>query len=347
MTYRNVVIIGGGAWGTALAISLSQNLSVTLVIRSPQEVEDIREKKENSRYLPGIRVPDSVCITSDLASVIPGADLVLIAAPVSAFESVVSAVAAIRKDIPVIWGCKGFCSVTGEPLSLLAEKILGKDACFGVLSGPSFASGLAEQHPTAVVVATNSDKEKTLAIARALSNRCLRVYANSDLIGVQICGAIKNVYANAAGIIDGSGWGENTRAAMLTRAVAEAKLYLKKHGSKRSTLMGLSGFGDLYLTCSSRLSRNYQIGMALASNVPLADALEKIGHVVEGVSVTHLIRQRASVLDIEMPIVAAVSEVINGNKTPHECVTMLMARDIKHEKRKRTAKLAKQHSDLP
>lgn len=346
MTFRRIVIIGGGAWGTALAISLSQNLSVSLIIRSPEEASGMHETKENTRYLPGIRIPDTVLVTSDLAPALRTADLVLIATPVSAFESVLTAIANQRTDLPIIWGCKGVCAVTGEPLSLLAEKILGKDACFGVLSGPSFASVLALQHPTAVVVATNSNKKTTLAIARALSNGFLRVYANSDLIGVQICGAIKNVYAIVAGIIDESGWGENTRAAMLTRAIAEAKLYLKKHGCKRSTLMGLSGFGDLYLTCSSRQSRNYQIGMALASNIPLAEAIQSIGHVVEGVGVTRLIQQRASILEIEMPIVAAVNEVISGNKTPHECVKMLMARDIKHEKnRKRSSKVAKQHSD--
>jgi glycerol-3-phosphate dehydrogenase (NAD(P)+) len=256
MNYRNVVIIGGGAWGTAMAINLSRKSNIVLVVRSAAEAEKIQRSRENVRYLPGMQMPAGIRVTADLNEALLQAQIVIVATPVSGFESVVTAVAEIRRDLPVIWGCKGICPHSGEPLSVMAESILGRDSCFGVVSGPCFASGLAEQHPTALVVATNSDKLATLSIARGLSHDFLRVYANSDLVGVQICGAVKNIYAIAAGVIDGSGWSENTRAAMLTRAVAETRLYLKKHQSKRSTLMGLSGFGDLYLTCGSRRSRN-------------------------------------------------------------------------------------------
>jgi glycerol-3-phosphate dehydrogenase (NAD(P)+) len=333
MTFKNIAIIGGGALGTALAINLSKKLKVSLVVRTEDEAELITRTRFNSRYLPAVAIPEGVIVTANLPQALPGAQIVLIATPVSAFESVLTTVASVRKNLPIIWGCKGFGPVSGEPLSITASRILGSDACFGVFSGPSFADGLAVNDPTAVVVATNSDHETTLAIAEALSNDTLRVYANSDLIGVQICGAIKNVYAIAAGIIDGCGWGENTRAAMMTRAVAEAKRYLRRHDTKKSTLMGLSGFGDIYLTCGSRLSRNYQVGMALASNTPLATVLENLGHVAEGVHATRLILRRAAMLDVEMPIVSAVNDILDGTKTPRECAVALMARDIKHEER--------------
>ena len=218
---------------------------------------------------------------------------------------------------------------------MIAAELLAEDTIYGVVSGPSFAEGLALGDPTALVVATNSGREETLALAEALSNDSLRVYANSDLVGVQICGAIKNVYAIAAGIIDGCGWGVNTRAAMMTRSIAEAKIFLKAHMAKRSTLMGLSGFGDFYLTCGSRQSRNYQVGIALASGTPLAAVLENLGHVAEGVQTARLICHRAETLGIEMPIARAVNEILDGLKSPRDCAAALMARDIKHEKPKR------------
>lgn len=337
MIIRNVAIIGGGALGTALAINLAKKLSVTLVPRSAMKAEELQRMRVNRQYLPEVRFPDQLRVTHVLADALADADLVMIATPVSAFKSVITAVAAIRRDLPMIWGSKGFCPVTGELLSVEAARTLGPDACYGVISGPSFAEGLAANDPTTVVVATNANRQTTLRIAESLSNDSLRVYANSDLTGVQICGAIKNVYAIAAGIIDGCGWGENTRAAMMTRAIAEANVFLKKHQAKRSTLMGLSGFGDFYLTCGSRLSRNYQVGLALASGSQLDEVLASLGHVAEGVQTARLICLRAATLGIEMPIAAAANEILDGLKTPRECAVALMARDIKYEKLKRGA----------
>ena len=329
----NIAILGGGALGTALALNLSKKSDVTLVVRGKEQADTLQQTRINSRYLPGHEIPQKVRITHRLEDALASADLVLITTPVSAFGEILTAIAVLRTDLPVIWGCKGFCPVSGEPLSHIAGEILGAGACFGVLSGPSFAEGLAANDPTALVVATHSDHQTTLTIAESLSNETLRVYANTDLIGVQICGAVKNVYAIAAGIIDGCGWGENTRAAMMTRAVSEVRRYLEKHHAEPSTLMGLSGFGDIHLTCGSRLSRNYQVGMALASNTPLATVLENLGHVAEGVYSARLIQRRATLLEVEMPIVAAVNAVLDGRMTPAECVSSLMSRDIKHEER--------------
>lgn len=332
MTFRNIAIIGGGAMGTALAINLSKKSAVTLLFRSEEEADDVRESRINRRYLPNATIPEDVSISADMAEALEIADLVLIATPVSAFEEVLTRVAEMRREIPVIWGCKGLCPFTGELLSVAAERLLGPKACFGVLSGPSFAQSLADNEPTAVVVATNKDHQTVLKIASGLSNKTLRVYANSDLVGVQICGAIKNVYAIAAGLIDGCGWRENTRAAMITRAVAEARRYLKAHRSKRSTLMGLSGFGDIYLTCGSRTSRNYQVGMALAEGKSLSEALFSIGHVAEGTNTARLILRRADLLGVEMPLIQAVNDILDGGKTPQECAAALMSREIRHEK---------------
>lgn len=318
--------------GTALAINLSKKSSVNLLFRSVQEADDVRESRINRRYLPDTRIPDGVIISADRAAALDRADLVLIASPVSAFAQVLASVAKRRKDIPVIWSCKGLCPSSGEPLSVQAERALGSKACFGVFSGPSFADSLAANDPTAVVVATNKDHQTVLKVASGLSNKTLRVYANSDLVGVQICGAIKNVYAIAAGVIDGCGWRENTRAAMITRAVAEAKRYMKVHRCKRSTLMGLSGFGDMYLTCGSRTSRNYQVGMALAAGKTLSEALADLGHVAEGTNTARLILKRAKVLGVEMPLVQAVNDILDGVKTPQECAMALMTREIRHEK---------------
>lgn len=318
--------------GTALAINLSKKSAVTLLFRSASEAEEIRASRINQRYLPEEKIPAEVEISADQAAAVEVADLVLIASPVSAFRSVMSSLVGIGKDVPVIWSCKGLCPLSGEPLSVEAESILGAKACFGVFSGPSFATSLAANEPTAVVVATNTNQKRLLKIASALSNESLRVYANSDLIGVQICGAIKNVYAIAAGIIDGCGWRENTRAAMITRAVAEAQYYLEAHRCKLSTLMGLSGFGDIYLTCGSRTSRNYQVGMALAGGKNLEQALSSLGHVAEGTNTARLILKRAKVLGIDMPLVQAVNDVLDGRKTPHECVAALMSREIRDEK---------------
>jgi len=318
--------------GTALAINLSKKSAVTLLFKSIQEADHIAESRINLRYLPEARIPAEVLISADREAALEVADLVLIASPVSAFAEVLKSVAGIRREVPVIWSCKGLCPLSGEPLSVQAEQILGSKACFGVFSGPSFAASLAANEPTAVVVATNRKHHAVLKIASGLSNESLRVYANSDLIGVQICGAIKNVYAIAAGVIDGCGWRENTRAAMITRAVAEAKCYLEAHDSKRATLMGLSGFGDIYLTCGSRTSRNYQVGMALAAGNTLEEALSSIGHVAEGTITARLILKRAKVLGVDMPLVQAVNDILDGSKTPHECVAALMAREIRHEK---------------
>lgn len=332
MTFQNITIIGNGAMGTALAINLSKKSAVTLLCRTPQEADEIRDRRINRRYLPKVRIPAQVEISAEKAAALKVADLILIATPVSAFADVLQSLVGIRKAVPIIWCCKGLCASSGETLSIEAERILGAKACFGAFSGPSFAEGLATNEPTAVVVATNRNHKRLLKIASDLSNDSLRVYANSDLVGVQICGAIKNVYAIAAGVIDGCGWRENTRAAMITRAVAEAESYLGAHHCKRSTLMGLSGFGDIYLTCGSRTSRNYQVGMALAAGKNLEQALASIGHVAEGTNAARLILKRAKVLGVDMPLVEAVNDILDGSKTPHECVLALMSREIRHEK---------------
>ncbi len=347
MILRKIAVIGGGALGSALAINLSRRRDIHWVVRSDVDAAEITSTRINSHYLPGFRVPEKVLVTTDLAAALEGADLAVIATPAGVFGSVVGGVAKLRGDLPVIWGCKGFCPHSGEPLSVMAAEILAPGTLFGVISGPGFAEGLAMGDPTALVVATNAGKAETLALAEGLSNDALRVYANSDLVGVQICGAIKNVYAIAAGIIDGCGWGVNTRAAMMTRAISEAKIFLKAHQAKRSTLMGLSGFGDLFLTCSSRQSRNYQVGMGLASGTPLATVLESLGHVAEGVQTARLICRRADALGIEMPLVCAVNEILDGQRSPHECAAALMSRGIKHEKCKYKSDRTQEGSGVP
>ncbi|MCB1129877.1 MAG: NAD(P)-dependent glycerol-3-phosphate dehydrogenase [Verrucomicrobiae bacterium] len=346
MTLREIAIIGGGALGSSLAINLSRRKEIRWIVRSSADAAEILRTRTNPHYLPDHRIPDAIHVTTDIAAGLASADLALVATPTAAFASVVGAVADARPGLPVIWGCKGFCPRTGELLSAAAAEILTPGTVHGALSGPGFAEGLASGDPTALVVATNAGKESTLAVAEALSNESLRVYANPDLIGVQICGAIKNVYAIAAGIIDGCGWGVNTRAAMMTRAIAETRVLLKAWNGKRSTLVGLSGFGDFHLTCGSRQSRNYQVGMALASGVPLARALETLGHVAEGVQTARLICGRAEAAGIEMPLARAVNEILDGVRSPRECAAALMARDIRSEKKPKAKSAPARNSRL-
>lgn len=332
MVFREICIIGAGALGTALAINLSKKSGIRLVFRTADQADEARESRRNDRALPGFPLPEKVVVTADLKEALDGADLVMIATPTGAFEEMLRAVKETGGTQPVIWCCKGLCPVTGQPLSEKARAILGEEATYGVLSGPSFAQGMAAGDPTAVVICTNKNHKVDLKISAALSNQSLRIYANSDLVGVQICGAIKNVYAIAAGIIDGCGWKENTRAAMISRAMAEAKRYLKLHRSKRSTLMGLSGFGDFFLTCGSRTSRNYQLGMALAHGKTLEDALQSLGHVAEGVNACRLISRRAEELGVEMPLLRAVGDVLDGRRSARECADALMSRRVRHER---------------
>jgi glycerol-3-phosphate dehydrogenase (NAD(P)+) len=232
--------------------------------------------------------------------------------------------------VPLVWVCKGFEAGSGKlPHEVVAE-VLGSDAVCGALSGPSFAEEVASGQPTAVALAAN-DHEFAIQAARQLHGRRLRVYANDDLVGVEVGGAVKNVLAIATGVCDGLGLGLNSRAALMTRGLAEIARLGVALGAHRDTFMGLAGMGDLILTCTGDLSRNRRVGLGLAQGKPLSQILDELGHVAEGVPTSREVDRLASDLGIDMPISAAVAALLDGRLSAPEALERLMARDPREE----------------
>ena len=305
----NIAILGAGAWGTALAISLSPRHRVTLWARDGGQVTAMLSERRNRRYLPEIPLPPELHITADLVGALSDAELVLVVVPISALRATLRMIADMPAPIPVIWACKGFEAGTALLPHKVAAETLPSNAVYGVLSGPSFALEVARGLPTALTLAS-TDGEFARQTAQNLHHARLRIYSSTDVIGVEVGGAVKNVLAIAAGIADGLGFGHNARAALIMRGLAEiARMGLKLSGNAE-TLGGLSGAGDLILTCTGDLSRNRQVGMLLAQQRALPDILRQLGHVAEGVYTVREVHQLAQKMGVDMPICAAVYRVL-------------------------------------
>jgi len=330
--HLNITILGAGAWGTALAVSLSQDHSIRLWGRDAQHIAEIGAQRENHRYLAGIAIPDLVSLTTDLNTALDGADLVLSVAPTAALRQTLQAVAKLAPQMPVIWACKGFEKTSGQLAHQIAMEELGKDAKCGVLSGPSFAREIAAGKPAALTLAAQ-DTDFAHHMALALHSNRLRVYSSADVVGVELGGALKNVIAIAAGISDGLGLGNNARAALITRGLAETTRLGLRMGGQLETFMGLTGLGDLVLTTTGDLSRNRQVGLALAKGEAIATILQTLGHVAEGVHTAPEVARIAAKLGVEMPITDAVCAVIEAKLTAADAVDTLMRRDPKAETR--------------
>lgn len=334
----NITVLGAGAWGTALAISLAANHRVTLWARDAVQIESMRATRINQRYLPDIPLPATLGLSADFSAALSSADLAIIAVPTGALRATLQQLAlsaqrppeARRAGFGVIWVCKGFEAKTSQLPHQVADEVLPESFHRGVLSGPSFAQEVARGLPTALTLASGDD-EFARSAAQALHHAKLRIYASNDVIGVEVGGAVKNVMAIAAGICDGMGLGHNARAALLTRGLAEISRLGLKLGGRPETLGGLSGVGDLILTCTGDLSRNRRVGLALAAGKPLDQIQRELGHVAEGVLTTHEVAQRAAKLGVEMPITATVCEVLDGKLSPAGAVERLMKREPKHE----------------
>ena len=333
--FRNVAVLGGGAWGTALAIHLATRsharARVTLYVRSAEQAQSIRRECENRRYLPGFALPARVAVTSDLGAV--RADLLIAATPVAELPALVSALTAARLLAPLVSLSKGFIPATGStPPWVLQHQALGAmwPLASGAISGPTFAVEVAQGLPTALVVAT-TDAALTAATADLLRGEALRAYASDDLAGVEVGGAVKNVLAIAAGASDGLGFGDNARAALITRGLAECGRLSMALGGRRETLMGLAGLGDLVLTCTGNLSRNRRVGLGLAGGRPLDTILTELGHVAEGVQATRATYALARHHGVDMPIVAAVHRVLYEGIAPRDAVLELLAREPRAE----------------
>lgn len=325
-----IAILGAGAWGTALAMAFAERHTVTLWSREADVTVDLQKNRQNSRFFPGHTLPESVRVVDDLSAAVLSADLILLATPIAGLRPTVTLLHNMACRTPVLWVCKGFEAGSGLLPHQVVNAILGSEARYGALSGPSFAEEVASGQPTAVSLAAN-DPAFARAMAKALHGGCLRIYANDDLVGVEVGGAVKNVLAIATGVCDGLGLGLNSRAALMTRGLAEIARLGQALGAQRETFLGLSGVGDLILTCTGDLSRNRRVGLALAENRPLAEILHDLGHVAEGVMTAREVARLAQSLSVDMPIARAVAAVLDGQMTASDALAQLMARDPREE----------------
>ncbi|UCD68033.1 MAG: NAD(P)-dependent glycerol-3-phosphate dehydrogenase [Betaproteobacteria bacterium] len=325
-----LAVIGAGAWGTALAVTLSAKYSVSLWSRSARHVSDLRRDDENKRYLPGIRFGGAVEVVDQIETAMQSAGLVLFAVPTAGLREVLRSARDHMAGAGGIWVCKGFEPGSGKLPHEVAAEEFSPATLRGVLSGPSFAVDVARGLPTAVTLAA-SEEEFAITMARRLHTGRFRVYSSTDLIGVEVGGAVKNVIAIAAGICDGLQLGDSARAALVTRGLAEITRLGVRLGGRMETFMGLSGLGDLTLTCAGDLSRNRRVGLALATGKRLTEILSELGHVAEGVHTANEVLRLANELGVEMPITQVVVSVLAGSVSPAEAVEALLHRDPKPE----------------
>ncbi|HZP93357.1 MAG TPA: NAD(P)H-dependent glycerol-3-phosphate dehydrogenase [Burkholderiales bacterium] len=326
----NLAVLGAGAWGTALAVVLSARHAVRLWCRDPLQAKGISDSRENARYLPGVRLPPPVLVTADAAEALAAAELALIATPVAALRETVAMAHAAAPAAGLVWLCKGFEAGTMRLPHEVIVQTLPAGARYGALSGPSFADEVARGLPSAVTLAS-TDGEFAQSAARALHTGRLRVYSSEDLIGVEVGGAVKNVIAIAAGICDGLALGQSARAALITRGLAEMTRLGLRLGGRLETFMGLSGIGDLALTCTSDLSRNRRVGLALASGTSLEAALSSLGHVAEGVFTAGEVLRLSERLGVDLPITRAVVRVLQGATSVREALEELLQREPRAE----------------
>lgn len=326
-----LAVLGAGAWGTALAVALSGRHQVTLWARDPAQCAQMRDGRINQRYLPGVSLPAALEITSDRTLALAGSDAAILGITVAGLRATLREVAASANALPVIWLCKGFEAGTSKLPHQVAAEELRQSVPRGVLSGPSFAQEVARGIPAAVTLAA-SDAAFAADMARELHSLRLRVYSSDDVVGVEVGGAVKNVIAIAAGISDGLGFGESARAALVTRGLAEITRLGTRLGGRPETFMGLSGVGDLILTCTGTLSRNRQVGLRLARGQALPDILRELGHVAEGVHSAREVRALAKSVSAEMPIASAICGVLYEGLEPLVAVDQLLSRDPKPER---------------
>ncbi len=323
-----IVIIGAGAWGTAVGICAAQSHAVSLFARDAQQAAQMHGSRVNHRYLPDQPLPPSLAILhggAQLAATLP-ADLYVIATPMAGLAHSLQSLKSVA--MPIVWLCKGF-----DENGLLAHEIAvqiamesGSQRLFGVLSGPSFALEVARGQPTALVAASTEAAVRQTLVAAFHSER-LRIYENSDVVGVEVGGAVKNVLAIATGLCDGLQLGLNARAALITRGLAEMTRLGIALGAQAETFMGLSGLGDLVLTATGDLSRNRKVGLLLAQGQSLSDATASLGHVAEGARCAAAVLLRAHSLGVEMPITQCVVALLAGKISAEQAVALLMGRE--------------------
>jgi glycerol-3-phosphate dehydrogenase (NAD(P)+) len=324
-----IAVLGAGAWGTAMAITLCSRHEVRLWARDAALIAALGAARVNNRYLPGFPLPAPLELTDRLPAALDRAELMLAAVPTNGLRSALRAAKAAGAA-PVVWLCKGFESGQARlPHEICAEE-LPAGVPRAVLSGPSFAEEVARGLPAALTLAS-TDAGFARDAARALHGASLRIYPSEDVTGVEVAGAVKNVMAIAAGVSDGLALGLSARAALITRGLAEMTRLGVALGGRAETFMGLAGAGDLVLTCTGDLSRNRRVGLALARGTPLAQILAGLGHTAEGVHTAHAVAALAARLAIEMPITRAVCRVLDDPAQARTAVQDLLARDQRAE----------------
>jgi glycerol-3-phosphate dehydrogenase (NAD(P)+) len=340
----NIIVLGAGAWGTALAISAASNTkadhAVTLWSRDAAQAAAMQSQHSNAKYLPQVAFPESLQIASgDFSALVKTADVVIIGTPMSGLRGMLLQLADVT--CPVAWLCKGFEAGVARAEGLLGHEIYAQIAAnqakttqnslkTGILSGPSFALEVAKGQPTALVAASELPEVRD-ALTQAFHSPTLRVYGSSDVAGVEVGGAVKNVLAIATGLCDGLQLGLNARAALITRGLAEMTRLGVALGADIETFMGLSGLGDLVLTATGDLSRNRKVGLLLAQGKTLSEAVASLGHVAEGVYCARTVSQRALSLGVDMPITQCVVKVLDGTLSAKQAVGLLMGREATEE----------------
>ncbi len=327
-----VAVLGAGSWGTALALQLDRSGSHSILWdRDLENLEKIRATRLNERYLPGIDIPASIVVEDNILSAVKAADHILVVTPSHAFATIMKTIREVLvQGQGVAWACKGFEPGSGRLLHQVAMELLPAGTPLAIVTGPSFAKEVAMNLPTAVTVA-GPDSDFTQVMAQALHGGRFRAYTGEDMIGAELGGAVKNVMAVATGICDGMKLGDNARAALITRGLAEMMRLGAALNAKPETLMGLAGAGDLILTCTGDLSRNRQLGLKLGEGKKLEQALEEIGQVVEGVNSAAEVQRLALKNKVNMPISEQVNGIIHNGWNPAEGVARLMARKQKAE----------------
>jgi glycerol-3-phosphate dehydrogenase (NAD(P)+) len=329
----SVIVLGAGSWGTTLAWLLAEKgVPVRLWARDSGLLDALRRDRENTHYLPGIRLPGSLETEPDLGRAVAGACLLLLAVPSQAIAPLLETLTATGTEVPLLCAAKGLERETGRRMSQVIAAAGGGRwrERFALLSGPNLAGEVAGGLPTATVVASPN-----LDLARhcqeLLATDFFRVYTNPDVTGVELGGALKNVIAVGAGISDGLGYGDNSKAALITRGLAEMVRLAVSCGARPETLYGISGLGDLVATCGSPLSRNHTLGVRLGQGEPLAQILATMGHVAEGVPTTVAAHRLAAEKGVDMPITVQMYAVLHHNRPPEEAVAALMTRPSKEE----------------
>jgi glycerol-3-phosphate dehydrogenase (NAD(P)+) len=334
---QNITVLGAGAWGTAVAISLAARHDVLLWGRNPAQIKEAADAHENLAYLPGFPFPEGLRVSADFEQALahvtaagPGATPLLIAAcPVAGLRPLLQQLKG--RPIPnIVWLCKGFEYDTGLLPHQVVREVLGNAVAGAALSGPSFAQEVARGLPCALTVASESPELRERVVSLVHGNN-MRVYACNDMVGVEVGGAVKNILAIATGAADGLGLGLNARAALITRGLAEITRLGLALGGQAGTFMGLTGMGDLILTCTGDLSRNRRVGLALAQGKPLDTIVKELGHVAEGVPCAKAVRDLSARLGVDMPITHAVAGVLFDGDSAPDMVARLLARDPRNE----------------